>query len=188
MANRRPFSLGGYLLAALVSPGISVLIFYALSLSIAAVRGAPFRSFNGLENISLFLYLATMFGLGPTLVFGGAGVAVLHRIEQRRPLDRLGRILGGTLTATAYVVVSWALSFPASDIVSLGAPWLAVLTPKPGYAVEWPAVVLVTGSIIASGGAAGWIYDLLQRRGRNLKASPLSWRLRCSRRVRSKEG
>lgn len=152
-----------FVVAALVA-----LVVFLVGIVGAAVlsEGAPgsiWQAAGGLLLVTVIVFIA---GAIPSLVFGGAVLALIRAAGMKR--SPLACAIGGGAAAALYVVGGVWMAFGSPGAALLFAPWAMLLTLKePGSFPAsmkagdfWPAV-----SIVISGVVAGLIYARSTQRG-----------------------
>jgi hypothetical protein len=143
-----------FFVAAVSAPPLSVLAYFAAA-QLVPESGAPLSW--GVGDLVFTLIIATVWGVVPSLVFGGVGLTVLHQVK--RAPTRTAHVLAGGGAAALYLAASAGLHSIAEYLAVLVAPWVGALTER------GPAPWLVSGAILLSGFAAGLIYSLVAKRG-----------------------
>lgn len=149
---RARFSILGFLVAGVMAPALSVLIYAIGSRFLPVPDTDPLSSAGGLVPAA---FLATIYGLIPSLAFGGMGLAVLRKLAKSE--SRLALAVAGGAAAGLYVAAGLAMAAIAPGFAVLIAIWTGVLSDT------IPA--LVFGAIGLSGVVAGLIYSAFAKRG-----------------------
>lgn len=156
-----------FVVAALVAPLIALVVFLVGIVGAAVLsEGAPgsiWQAAGGLLLVTVIVFIA---GAIPSLVFGGAVLALIGAAGMKR--SPLVCAIGGGAAAALYVVAGIWMAFGSPGAALLFAPWAMLLTLKePGSFPAsmkagdfWPAV-----SIVISGVVAGLIYARSTQRG-----------------------
>jgi len=159
VGNRR-VSAGGFAVAAVLAPAMALLI-CMVGLAIVSGLASPSIGYLG-GMISGFLFLlvmVTVWGVAPSLIFGGLVLAVIQMIPRRtRPSWRTFAV-GGAAAAALYVLVGIGAHQISPGVAMMFAPW-ASMTTNPGDGAWWVWI-----SVASSGLAAGLIYARFAKRG-----------------------
>ena len=160
-SSRPPLSISGFLGAASSAPGLAVIICFAGVLTGAgASSGATSDQIaSGIFGMFFMFVIATIWGVAPSLAFGGAVLAVMQRLPWRRRPGRVAYMVGGLVAAALYAVSALAVASVSQGAAMFFAPWAT--TEFIGSAGSWWLVA----SIVVSGAAAGLLYGLCVKRG-----------------------
>ena len=157
----------GFVVAALVAPIMALVVFLVGMLGAAVLSGGlPGSIWQAVGGLLLVVVIVFITGAIPSLVFGGAVLALIRAAGMKR--SPLVCAIGGGVAAALYVVVGIWMAFASPGAALLFAPWAALLTLKePGSFPAslaasdfWPAIC-----IVISGVAAGLIYARMTQKG-----------------------
>lgn len=153
----------GFVVAALVAPVIALVVFLVGMVGAALLsEGLPGPIWQAVGGFLLVIVIVFITGAIPSLVFGGAVLALIRVTGMRR--SPLVCAIGGGLAAALYVVVGIWMAFGSPGAALLFAPWAALLTLKepgsfPASMVAgdfWPAVCIVISGVVAGLIYARW--------------------------------
>ena len=143
-----------FFLAVVSAPPLSVLAYFAAA-QLVPESGAPLSW--GMGDLVFTMIIATAWGVVPSLVFGGVGLAVLHQVT-KAPTRRAHVVAGGG-AAALYLGAAAGLRGVSESLALLVAPWAGI------FMERGPTPWLIGGAILLSGFAAGLIYSLVAKRG-----------------------
>jgi hypothetical protein len=165
-AKDRAFS-EGFVVAALLAPVMALAVFLVGILGAAVLsEGMPGSIWQAVGPLLFVLVIVFITGALPSLVFGGAVLALIRAMGVKR--SPIVCALGGGVAAALYVAVSIWLAFASPGATLLLAPWAALLTMKePG---SFPVHMQVgdfwaPACIVISGVVAGLIYARSTQKG-----------------------
>jgi hypothetical protein len=160
--SRTPANGDGFLAAALSAPGLAAVTFMAgaLAMSLTSFGGLSGLGSALLNMISIVL-IATIWGIVPSIVFGGLVLAAIQRVPWRGPPGAIVYLIGGVVAAGLYVLAGLGIARLSTGAAMFFAPWA---TPDlwPNNAREALGMVV---SLLLSGAAAGLIYAGFAKRG-----------------------
>lgn len=157
----------GFVVAALLAPVIALLVFLVGMLAASGLsEGLPGSIWQTLGSLLLALVIVFITGAIPSLVFGGAVLALIRAMGMKRSPAVCA--IGGGAAAALYVIAGIGLAFVSLGATLFLAPWAALFTM--GSPVDfaahlamghfWPPVC-----IVISGVAAGLIYARSTQKG-----------------------
>ncbi|WP_332676933.1 hypothetical protein [Brevundimonas sp.] len=158
--------LDGFVVSAFAAPVMALVVFLAGAVVASSTTSAPVSVWQMAGGFLFLLFAVFITGTIPSLVFGGAVLALIRALRMGRSLPVCA--IGGGAAATLYVIVSLAVAFALPTAALLFAPWAAL------YAIEHPADLaghLESGlfwapvSIVISGVVAGVIYARSTQKG-----------------------
>lgn len=159
---RPPLSIGGFFGAALSAPGLSVIVCMLGAVAAAVVvEGDPGLLGSAVLGLIMFFFLATAWGIIPSLVFGGLVLAVMQRIPWRRRPAALEFMVGGAVAAGLYVLTGLGVARCAPGAAMLFAPWTMPELMGPHVGERW----WLFASILLAGAGAGLFYAVCVKRG-----------------------
>lgn len=160
--SRPPFSVSGFIGAALSAPGLAVVICMLGAIATAFLaKGDPTLLGSAVFGILLFFFIATLWGAIPSLVFGGLVLAVMQRIPWCRPPAALEFTGGGVVAAGLYVLTAMGVARLAPGVAMVFAPWTAPDLMGGDAGAPWWVVI----SLLLAGAGAGLFYSVCVKRG-----------------------
>ena len=145
-----------FISAAAIAPGISLAIFY-LSAAVVEQPTVP-------GDIGSFLFLqllVSVWGLVPSLAFGGLVMALIRRVPWRGQPATAVFMLGGVAAAGLYVLAGLGAAELSPGAALFFAPWAPDLGAPGGIDPDW----WVVASLLLAGAGAGLIYGMCVKRG-----------------------
>ena len=160
--SRPPLSLSGFLSAAGSAPALAVIVCMlgTVATSLAA-QEVPNALASALFGLIFMSFIATVWGVVPSLVFGGLVLAVMRRMPWRRRPASVEYTAGGLVAAGLYLLTGFGVAALSPGAAMLFAPWA---TPDrlgaSGGDLWW-----VAASILVAGAGAGRFYAVCVKRG-----------------------
>lgn len=158
--NKPPLAGSGFIVAALLAPGMALALFYfGLGLTESFVGAGGVGRLVG--NFLLLLLIASFWGAVPSLIFGGLVLAVIQQIPWRGKPTVLVFMFGGVLAAGLYVLTGFGTAMLSPGVAMFFAPWATDLGAPDAGRQDWWLV----SSLLLSGALAGLIYARFAKRG-----------------------
>lgn len=158
--DKPPLDGSGFIVAALLAPGIALALFYVgMGLTESFVGAGGLGRLVG--NFLLLLLIASFWGAVPSLIFGGLVLSVIQRMPWRVKSTPLVFMAGGVLAAGLYVLTGFGTAMLSPGVTMFFAPWATDLGAPGANRQEWWLV----SSLLLSGAAAGLIYAPFAKRG-----------------------
>lgn len=158
--KRLPFNRGGFTIAALIAPGMAVAIFY-LAVGVAGSSVGPGDIGRLIVNFPVVWLIVSVWGVLPSLIFGGLVLAIIRRIPWRGRPTMLVFTCGGAVAAGLYVLTGLGTASLSPHMAMLFAPWAT--SDLSGGGVDEGRWLVV--SLLLAGAGAGLIYAAIDKRG-----------------------
>lgn len=159
-ASKPPFSIGGYIASAVAAPGLAFVICILGASSAALIASSPLDEANmAIISLIVMFFLVTVWGVLPSLVFGGVVLAVMQKLPWRGPVSALAFMAGGMVAAGLYVLSALGVERLSRGGAMAFAPW-AGSEPMLQLELWW-----IVCSLVLAGAGAGLIYARCVKRG-----------------------
>ena len=158
--NRPPLDGNGFTVAAVLSPGIALTIFFT-GHGLADPSLGPGEIGRLVGSLLFLLLLVSLWGALPSLIFGGLVLAVIQRIPWRGRPTAPVFMIGGLAAAGLYVLTGFGTAGLSPAMALFFAPWATDLGAPGANHRDWWLV----SSLLLSGAAAGLIYAAFVKRG-----------------------
>ncbi|WP_439478299.1 hypothetical protein [Brevundimonas sp.] len=159
--QKSPFDGSGFIVAAMLAPGMAVAIFI-VGIALAGPFVEPGEIGRLIGAFLLMLLIVSVWGIIPSLVFGGLVLAGIGRIPWRGRPTAVVFMIGGVAAACLYVLTGLGIAELSPGVAMFFAPWA---TPElrgssPSGEEGW-----LVASLLLAGAAAGLIYSAFAKRG-----------------------
>ena len=158
--NRPPFAGSGFIVAAILAPGMALTIFFT-GHGLADPSIAPGEIGRLVGSLLFLLVLASLWGALPSLIFGGLMLTVIQRMPWRERPTALVFMIGGLAAAGLYVLTGFGTAGLSPSMALFFAPWATDLGAPGANHRDW----WLLSSLLLSGAAAGLIYAAFVKRG-----------------------
>jgi len=158
--SRPPLSISGFFGAAGSAPGLAVIVCISGAVAMSLVSGEIANPWGSALFGLIFLSLiATVWGVVPSVAFGGLVLAIMRRMPWRRRPATVEYTVAGVVAAGLYVLAGLGIGGLSPGAAMLFAPWAT--TDLWGSNGSW----WIAASILLAGAAAGLLYAVCVKRG-----------------------